>query len=82
MPRSSTLSRDFLKSAWVTRMRRSRSASSPASVHIALMSAPDSSSCALTERLLDADGSPHVAGHRFSFGLLRRNVLQPLTGGC
>jgi hypothetical protein len=31
--------------ACVTRMRRSRSASSPASVHMALMSAPDSSSC-------------------------------------
>ena len=37
--------RTFLKSTCVTRMRRSRSASSPASVHSALMSAPDSSSC-------------------------------------
>lgn len=41
----STFSFAFLKSVCVTRMRLSRSASRPASVHIALMSAPDSSSC-------------------------------------
>ena len=40
-----TFSLAFLKSSCVTHMRRSRSASSPASVHIALMSAPLSSSC-------------------------------------
>lgn len=36
----STFSLALRKSAWVTRMRRSRSASSPDSVHTALMSAP------------------------------------------
>mmetsp|Transcript_9168 Transcript_9168/g.18489 ORF Transcript_9168/g.18489 Transcript_9168/m.18489 type:complete len:252 (-) Transcript_9168:715-1470(-) len=39
-----TYSLAFLNSACETRMRRSRSASSPASVHMALMSAPESSS--------------------------------------
>lgn len=41
----STFSLALRKSACVTRMRRSRSASRPASVHTALMSAPLSSSC-------------------------------------
>lgn len=41
----STFSLALRKSVCVTRMRRSRSASRPASVHTALMSAPDSSSC-------------------------------------
>mmetsp|Transcript_18453 Transcript_18453/g.46689 ORF Transcript_18453/g.46689 Transcript_18453/m.46689 type:complete len:313 (-) Transcript_18453:677-1615(-) len=44
----STFSLALRKSACVTRMRRSRSASRPASVHTALMSAPLSSSLAIT----------------------------------
>ena len=43
-----TFSFAFLKSVWVTRIRRSRNASSPASVHTAFTSAPDKSSLLVT----------------------------------
>mmetsp|Transcript_2558 Transcript_2558/g.4603 ORF Transcript_2558/g.4603 Transcript_2558/m.4603 type:complete len:92 (+) Transcript_2558:4420-4695(+) len=39
-----TFSFPLVKSAWLTRIRLSRSAKSPASVHMALISAPDISS--------------------------------------